>query len=120
MLWLKLGKERVALRQGETTLGRSHYCTVVIDSATASREHAAIRLTGDRVELTDLGSRNGTAVNGTKIAQPVQLQVGDIITIGSRQVQLVESELPDGTANTVEGDVPSDPRGSTATLPDGD
>lgn len=118
MFWLKFGKERFALRQGETTLGRSHYCSVVVDSATASREHAAIRMTGARIELTDLGSRNGTAVNGHKVKHPVELRVGDVITIGSRQVQLVESELPDDSANTVEGEIPSDPRDGAATLPD--
>ncbi len=118
MLWLEIGKERFALRQGETTIGRSHYCTVVVDSSTASREHAAVRVMGERIELCDLGSRNGTAVNGQRISDAATIRVGDIITIGSKEIRLVEATLPDDASNTAESKIPSDPRPNTKTLPE--
>ncbi len=118
MLWLKIGDNRFALRQGETTIGRSHYCSVVIDSTTASREHAAIRLMGERVEVADLGSRNGTAVNGQPIKEATELHIGDVITIGSKEIRLLEDSLPDDIANTVDTKAPNDRRPGEKTLPD--
>jgi pSer/pThr/pTyr-binding forkhead associated (FHA) protein len=119
MLWLELGRERFPVRQGETTIGRSNYCTIVLDSTTASRQHAAIVAVGDTLTLTDLKSRNGTAVNGIKIKHPTVLGVGDVITLGSSQIALLESSLSDDTAATVEREIPSDPRLGTTTQPDG-
>ncbi len=118
MLWLQLGQDRFPVRQGETTLGRSHYCTIVLQSARASREHAAIRAEEERITITDLGSLNGTAVNGHRISEPVELEVGDLITIGSQQIALIESSLSDDSANTVEGEVVTRSRPGVKTLPD--
>jgi pSer/pThr/pTyr-binding forkhead associated (FHA) protein len=117
MLWLQLGRDRLPLRQGETTLGRSHYCTIVLQSARSSREHAAIKVDGERITIADLGSLNGTVVNGHRITEAVSLKVGDLITIGSQQIALIESALSDDSASTVEGESPRS-RPGTKTLPD--
>ena len=60
-----------------------------LDASKVSREHARISVesaTG-RVLLEDVGSTNGTIVNGTPVAAAVTLADGDIITIGSVELQ---------------------------------
>jgi hypothetical protein len=54
-----------------------------IEDTTVSRRHAAFRPTDEGVELEDLGSTNGTFVNGARIDSPVSLQPGDFVSIGN-------------------------------------
>lgn len=73
---------RVTLGDDPTTLGRLSDCTVQIDDPQASRRHAEIRAVPDGHLLTDLGSLNGTSVNGRPTTEQV-LADGDVITIGA-------------------------------------
>jgi len=67
-------------------VGRSEDNNIVIDDDVASRHHAMLqRSEGGLFYITDLGSSNGTCVNGTHISMPVLLQPGDLITIGSHE-----------------------------------
>jgi pSer/pThr/pTyr-binding forkhead associated (FHA) protein len=118
MLWLQLGHERFPVRQGEITLGRSRYCTVIVDNPTTSRQHAAIRVQGDAVTVFDLGSRNGTLVNGERISAPTPIKLGDVVGIGSDTCSLVESTMSDDSARTAERDAPEDLRAKVRTMPD--
>jgi hypothetical protein len=63
------------------TIGRLPECDVVVDDAGASRQHAEVRRTDAGFTLADLGSTNGTLVNGTPIREHL-LEDGDRITIG--------------------------------------
>jgi hypothetical protein len=63
------------------TIGRLPECDVVVDDAGASRQHAELRRTDDGFVLADLGSTNGTLVNGSPIREHL-LEDGDRITIG--------------------------------------
>lgn len=56
-----------------------------------SRRHALIRRVGDRLEIFDLGSKNGTKVNGKPVSpdQPVKLSNGDEISIGRMTLRLI-------------------------------
>ncbi|MBN2240021.1 MAG: FHA domain-containing protein, partial [Dehalococcoidales bacterium] len=67
------------------TIGRSPENDIVLDHPAVSRKHAQIiqKETGDIYVLEDLGSSNGTYVNGIKVVQPVTLNKGDIIRIGA-------------------------------------
>jgi pSer/pThr/pTyr-binding forkhead associated (FHA) protein len=56
-------------------------CTVPLADPNVSRHHAEIRRDGDRVFLIDLGSTNGTRVNGVPVHQR-QLVGGDVVTVG--------------------------------------
>jgi DNA-binding NtrC family response regulator/pSer/pThr/pTyr-binding forkhead associated (FHA) protein len=67
---------------GEVTFGRSRGATVVLDTEKVSRLHARFRRRGDRIEVEDLESRNGTRINGDKITGVRVLAPGDEITIG--------------------------------------
>lgn len=103
MKWLRLEAERYPLRQGETTIGRSPYCSVQLMSLQASREHAAISVAGDTATLSDLSSRNGTYLNGRKLTEPTRLLIGDKITIGGLELLVFESaSVADDAANTQE------------------
>ena len=85
---LKLADMRFPVRIGETLLGRSPYCSIVLEDARVSRQHAAIRLTAEGLSIQDLGSRNGTLVNGQKLRGPRILQAGDIVQLGSQQIEI--------------------------------
>jgi hypothetical protein len=63
------------------SLGRTPENTVIIASPLASRRHAELRHEGDGYVLYDLGSSNGTSVNGQRV-QSMRLSPGDVITIG--------------------------------------
>ncbi len=67
----------------DVTFGRSRGATVTVESEKVSRMHARVRRTGDLIEVEDLGSRNGTRVNGDKIEGIVRVTNGDEIAIGS-------------------------------------
>src|SRR5258706_9901988 len=66
----------------DVTFGRSRGATVHVDSEKVSRMHARVRRTGDAIEVEDLGSRNGTRVNGDKIEGVRKLDTGDEISMG--------------------------------------
>ena len=70
------------LKEGAVTVGRSSKHVVQIVDATVSKDHAEIARTGEQWTLTDLGSRNGTRVNGALIERPTPFQAGDRIEIG--------------------------------------
>ncbi|MEW6323022.1 MAG: FHA domain-containing protein [Acidobacteriota bacterium] len=63
------------------TIGRAAGADFVVDAALVSRVHCRLTLTGDRLEVEDLGSTNGTWVNGTKVARAA-LAEGDRLTVG--------------------------------------
>ena len=67
-------------------IGRSDKNTIVLDDDLASRNHAMLqRLEAGEYYLTDLGSSNGTLLNGARISVPAILHHGDRITIGNHE-----------------------------------
>ena len=83
---LRLQLHEYELSAGLTVVGRAPTCNLTIDDALLSREHAAVRLDGDRVTVRDLGSRNGTSVNGQPIVDDVELKDGDRVRIGTTEM----------------------------------
>jgi len=73
---------------GQATLGRSAECTIRLEDEQASRRHARLSQQGGSWVLEDLGSRNGTLVNGQRIGQAVLLQAGDWVRIGNSLFQI--------------------------------
>ena len=70
----------------ELVLGREHDVEVPIDHDGVSRRHARVVRRGDQITVEDLGSRNGTLVNGAPITQgPRRLTAGDVIRVGPAQ-----------------------------------
>jgi hypothetical protein len=66
-------------------VGRDDSCNVVIQNRQVSRYHARIMPLSIGVQLEDLGSKNGTHINGHEVLEPVMLQDGDIIQIAFAQ-----------------------------------
>jgi pSer/pThr/pTyr-binding forkhead associated (FHA) protein len=77
-----------------TSIGRSLANRVCIDSDKVSRNHALIQWSGDRYVLTDLGSRNGTYVNGMRVEESQPLSNGDAITLGDCQLRFLYTAQP--------------------------
>lgn len=73
------------LRTGRHTVGRLASCDLHLDDTTVSREHAAVVRRGDRWWVLDLGSTNGTRVNGVAAAEH-PLSDGDAIEFGEVEV----------------------------------
>ena len=73
----------IFLSGGVTKFGRDSTNEVVVNDQGVSREHAAIRGDADGYWISDLGSRNGTYVNGERLGpEPHKLQNKDVIQLG--------------------------------------
>ncbi|MPZ71372.1 MAG: FHA domain-containing protein, partial [Actinobacteria bacterium] len=74
--------ERISITKAPVTIGRMSSNDVVLSDQNVSRKHAELRHEGGRWMIVDLGSTNGTSVNGT-LAREHELDHGDRITFGS-------------------------------------
>ena len=74
--------DRYMLGAEPVSFGRMPECDITLNDTNVSRRHAEIRATGDTFTLIDLGSTNGTKVNGIRVAQR-ELQDGDELTFGT-------------------------------------
>ncbi|MCC5947276.1 MAG: FHA domain-containing protein [Nitriliruptoraceae bacterium] len=81
---------RVPVNGTRLTAGRSSSCDLVVDDSTVSREHAAFVRRGEAWWVVDLGSTNGTKVNGARAAEH-PIGPGDRIQLGDAVVELVRS-----------------------------
>jgi pSer/pThr/pTyr-binding forkhead associated (FHA) protein/tetratricopeptide (TPR) repeat protein len=77
-------------------IGRSKECALTIDEDQVSRKHTAIHWDNGTYWVEDLGSRNGTKVNGQKLAKRHRLQSGDTVVIGSQEMIFRLAEDTDG------------------------
>jgi hypothetical protein len=66
------------------TIGRSEECDIVLPDRQVSRYHAQITWGGERYRVEDLGSKNGTHVNGQEVTDPTELGDGDEIQVALR------------------------------------
>jgi diguanylate cyclase (GGDEF)-like protein len=107
--------EMYKLDKQEMILGRGQHADVEILDDAISRRHAAIAFMEDKVVLIDLGSRNGTFVNGQRVGGPADLRDGDKIQLSSTTIlkftyadrldetfqrRMYESSLRDGLTKT--------------------
>jgi hypothetical protein len=81
---------RVQLTQEPAMIGRLPDCAVALSDPQVSRHHAEIRPDHDGWRVVDLGSMNGTLVNGVRITEHV-LRDGDVIVVGATSVRYEES-----------------------------
>lgn len=98
--WLIADTWRVPLRSGETVLGREGDGVVPLPSPSVSRRHAAVTLDGAAARLSDLGSKNGTFVDDTKVEQPMALRDGARLRFGTLEVTY-RSATATSTTDTV-------------------
>jgi pSer/pThr/pTyr-binding forkhead associated (FHA) protein len=83
-------------------VGRDKNAAISLDAASVSRHHARILVEGARATLEDLGSKNGTSLNGEPVRGRRELRDGDAVRLGD--VQLLFRSLPfDGSTATAHG-----------------
>jgi DNA-binding winged helix-turn-helix (wHTH) protein len=82
-LWLILERRPIPLMEGVNVIGRGPDAAIQIDSPGVSRHHARILVAAGEATLEDLGSKNGTELNGTRITTPRRLGHGDEIRVGA-------------------------------------
>lgn len=80
--------ETVIIRRGTISIGRALDNDVIIDSAEVSRHHARIEVHSGEYEIIDLGSTNGTTVNGSP-ANHTRLNHGDMIALGTIAIEFL-------------------------------
>jgi predicted DNA-binding protein (UPF0251 family) len=107
---------------GTITIGRGGKCDVVIDSASVSRHHATLRL-GPKLELEDVGSSNGTYVEGAKLAahHPAPVEIGVPFMLGTVavMVQTREGARQDSVMTPLPQPLPMPPAGALPMPPAG-
>ncbi len=84
---LLIDGKRLVVGPGGATLGRSRQCDVVLDDPNVSRQHAEIRPRGGSWVLSDLGSTNGSCLNGRRIEGPEVVKPGDEIELGTSSIR---------------------------------
>jgi pSer/pThr/pTyr-binding forkhead associated (FHA) protein len=103
---------------GDLTIGRDPATAdLVLDDSGVSRSHARVAVAGDALTVEDLGSSNGTFVNGEPIGAPVELSDGDAVQVGGTVMtvagaQAATAVMGAGAASTSEhpGPAPRAPR----------
>ena len=80
---LVMGDRRMIVGPGGATIGRSRQCDVVVEDANVSRQHAELRPRGGSWVLTDLGSTNGSRLNGHQVERSEVVRPGDEIELGA-------------------------------------
>ena len=92
--WLEYQGRTFELRPGETLIGRSSNCHLVLDDGLVSRKHAQIVVTEDRATVEDFSSANGVFVNGKRVAGSETLMAGDKLQIGKQQFAMCAAFRP--------------------------
>lgn len=87
---LKIGARTLKLpAEGKLDVGRMADCWLTLEDDLASRYHARFHVEADRLDLEDLGSRNGTYVNGEPLSGRITLHHGDKVRIGSEVISVL-------------------------------
>jgi hypothetical protein len=81
---------RVGIGSQVVTIGRLPECAVVLDDPNVSRRHAQVRREGDAIFVVDLGSTNGTRVNGVLVREH-RLVPGDVVSVGTTALRFEPS-----------------------------
>jgi hypothetical protein len=86
--WREPRLPALALPAGAVTIGRAPDCGCLLAEPSVSRRHAELRRDGTRWLLRDLGSRNGTRLNGLRVTEEVEVRPGDILAVGPQHYRL--------------------------------
>lgn len=86
------------LEGDQLTVGRDSTNEIVINDAEISRRHARLTFQGGKYVIEDLGSTNGTFVNGQRLAGPRVLKAGEVVSFGEQIVLVFEMTNFDAAA----------------------
>ena len=79
-------EQEYELSKSSITIGRAQTNDIVLNDSRASRNHARLELTRRGAKVSDLGSSNGTRLNGLRVEQ-AELKPGDVLSLGSSQLR---------------------------------
>jgi pSer/pThr/pTyr-binding forkhead associated (FHA) protein len=96
------------LADGVTSLGRHDDCVVRIKSSQVSRRHCELFDVGGKLTVRDLGSSNGTFVNGKRITGQQTLKVGDELTVGAVTLRVATLGQPVAASHPAPAAKPGD------------
>ncbi|HUH95916.1 MAG TPA: FHA domain-containing protein [Anaerolineales bacterium] len=106
--WTLDGKQELVLHEGDTAeIGREAGNDLILPSDHISRKHAVIAWRKDHFEIQDLGSANGTSVNGKRLAKPRVLKdmdkvsFYDVVVVFRENKKVQGSEKKDGVHQTI-------------------
>src|SRR5512139_2684423 len=89
------------LEGDQLTIGRDSTNEIVINDAEVSRKHARLTFQGGKYVLEDLGSTNGTFVNGQRLTSAAVLKAGDVVSLGEQIVLMYEGLSSDAGATMI-------------------
>lgn len=93
--------KRFTLSEGsQVTIGRGSEADVVVDNTAISRQHTALELRDGVYFLSDLGSKNGTFVNGQKVDKAVPVSENDIVELGKFRLSVSLEDTPETSASS--------------------
>lgn len=98
-----------SLNKPELFLGRDPVNDIVINDPEVSRRHARLLQAGDSYSIEDLGSTNGTFIRGQRLAAPVTMLPGELITLGERIIVKFEVTGLDANATVAAFRAPAQP-----------
>src|SRR4030095_3680198 len=105
------------LEGDQITIGRDSVNEVVINDAEISRRHARLTFQGGKYVLEDLGSTNGTFVNGQRLAGPRVLKPGEVVSFGEQIVVVFEATHFDAGATVASPRAGAVPAASRPAMP---
>ena len=92
--------------ESQLVVGRLN-ADITIEDPLISRRHAFVRPADDSIEIEDLGSLNGTWVNGERIVGTKRLAAGDVVTVGTSSMEVLADPVEEGrTVLAMPGDAP--------------
>ncbi len=95
----------IAINKPSFVIGRAPECNLRMESKALSRTHAQIKISSDGVTIKDLGSTNGTCVDGVKITEETPLKNGQVLRIGPLNVAIQIAAEMGGAKNPRVGSV---------------
>jgi serine phosphatase RsbU (regulator of sigma subunit) len=96
-------RQRYKVVKDRVTIGRSRDCDIFLPDQWLSRHHAEVRRRPDGAFLADLRSKNGTLLNGERVAAERPLRHGDVISLGEHRLTFSEDEEPPEETAAPEG-----------------
>jgi len=101
-MYLATANQRYRISQGAAVIGRAPDAGIRVDSGGVSRHHARIVVSGSEARIEDLGSKNGTFVDGQPVTSPRLLNDGNEVRVGPVAFTF-RMALPGAATETMEG-----------------
>ncbi len=89
---------RYDLAEGETQVGRADENEIVLSGDLVSRRHGKFHLSREVLQWEDLGSRNGSKVNGSVVIGTLELKAGDVVQVGENKISVARPTVAESAS----------------------